>query len=118
MNKTLTIALGLGAGILGGLLTRYIAPPAAHAQDPAAATVSKEIRAQSFTLVDQFDHKAGTFTYEPLPIAHVIQGNPQFPANQGVPARVGPGRIVLRDAGGREIWSAGANSLIRPVSER
>jgi hypothetical protein len=114
MNKTLTIALGLSAGLLGGLLTRYIAPPAAHAQDQAA--VAKEIRAQSFTLVDQFDHTAGTFAYEPPPGARMMLQRPPS-INQPAP-RVGPGRIVLRDANGREIWSAGADALIRPVTER
>jgi hypothetical protein len=114
MNKILTIALALGAGLFGGILTRYIAPPAAHAQDQAA--VAKEIRAQSFTLVDQFDHTAGTFTYEPTPGARMMLQRPPS-MNQPAP-RVGPGRIVLRDANGHEIWSAGANSLIRPVTER
>jgi hypothetical protein len=116
MNKTLTIVLALGAGLLGGILTRYIAPPAAHAQDQAA--IAKEIRAQSFTLVDQFDHTAGTFAYEPLPGARMMLRRPPFTDNQTPPDRVIPGRVVLRDAGGHEIWSAGANSLIRPVTER
>lgn len=116
MNKTLTLALGLGVGLLGGMLTRYIAPPPAHAQDQAA--VAKEIRAQSFTLVDEFNRSAGTFAYEPLPGPRVMTGNPQFPGGQGAPERVRPGRIVLRDANGREIWSAGGNSRIVPVSER
>jgi hypothetical protein len=115
MNKTFMIALALGAGLLGGMLTRYIAPPAAYAQDQPAA---KEIRAQSFTLVDQFDHTAGTFSYEPLPGARMTLPRPQFGGNQPPVDRLAPGRIVLRDASGHEIWSAGANSLIRPVSER
>lgn len=114
MNKTLTLALALGAGLLGGMLTRYIAPPSAHAQDQAA--VSKEIRAESFTLVDQFNHTAGTFTYEPLSGPRVMPEN-LFPGGRGVPERARPGRIVLRDSNGREIWSAGGNG-IRPVSER
>lgn len=112
MNKTFTIALALAAGLLGGLLTRYIAPPAAHAQDQGA--VAKEIRAQSFTLVDEFDHTAGTFSYEPPPGART-----KLPPSINQPApRVGSGRIVLRDASGLEIWSAGARAVIRPLSER
>src|ERR1700683_231417 len=63
MNKTLTVALALGAGLLGGLLTRYIAPPATFAQDHAPIT--KEIRAQSFPLVDSSDQTLGVFTTEP-----------------------------------------------------
>ncbi|MGA7239996.1 MAG: hypothetical protein WBY44_30220 [Bryobacteraceae bacterium] len=115
MNKMLTIALGLGAGLLGGLLTRYIAPPAAHAQDQAA--VAKEIRAQSFTLVDEFNHTAGTFTYEAPPAARMTIPLPPS-INQPAPQRWGAGRIVLRDANGREIWSAGGHALIRPATER
>ena len=60
MNKTLTATLALAAGFIGGLLTRYIAPPVALAQNQAPIT--KEIRAQSFTLVDPSDHTVGTFT--------------------------------------------------------
>jgi hypothetical protein len=30
-----TVALALAAGLLGGMLTRYIAPPAAYAQNQA-----------------------------------------------------------------------------------
>ena len=111
MKKTLTLVLGLGAGLLGGMLTRYIAPPAAHAQDQAA--VSKEIRAQSFVLVDQFNRTAATFSFEPAPGARMLPRGQQAPQ---VP--MGPGRVVLRDANGREIWSAGSNSFIRPVTER
>jgi hypothetical protein len=100
MKKTLTISLALFAGALGGLLTRYIAPPAAFAQDKAPIT--KEIRAQSFALVDSSDHTLGVFTAEPASRA------------VGRPTQM---RIVLRDANGREIWSAGGSG-IRPASER
>jgi hypothetical protein len=115
MNKTLTVALALAAGLLGSVIGRYIAPPSAYAQEKAA--VAKEIRAQSFTLVDAFDHTAGTFTYEPLNAPRVMS-HPPLPENLAPPDRLLPGRVVLRDASGRVIWSAGANSLIRPVSER
>ena len=70
MNNKLSIALALVAGLLGGLLTRYIAPPATFAQNQAPIT--KEMRAQSFTLVDSSDHTLGVFTAEPaLPTAAV-----------------------------------------------
>ena len=101
MNKTLTATLALAAGFIGGLLTRYIAPPVALAQNQAPIT--KEIRAQSFTLVDPSDHTVGTFTYESGPAAFV---RPKTPP-----------RIVLRDSGGRELWSAGGTA-VRPLSER
>lgn len=111
MNKAFTVATALVAGLAGGLLTRYVIPPAAFAQDQAPIT--KEIRAQSFTLVDVFDRSIGTFTFEPT-------GNLRFPS-QPAPGRpmppMLPGRIVLRDYSGREIWSAGG-SAVRPLSER
>jgi hypothetical protein len=97
MNKSLSIALALVAGLAGGLLTRYIAPPTVFAQNQAP--VPKEIRAQSFTLVDQAGRAAGTFTFDP------DNWN-----NRG-------GRIVLRDSGGEVIWSASAGAVIRPLSE-
>jgi len=117
MNKTLSLALAVVAGLLGGVLTRYIAPPAAFAQNQAPAT--KEIRAQSFTLVDSSNRTVGTFTVDstwpgpPPPPPGVL---PPVPAPRGR----GPSgmRIVLRDSNGREIWSAGDTAQIRPVSER
>jgi hypothetical protein len=63
MNKMLTVAAALAAGPLGGPLTRYIAPPATFAQNQAPIT--KEIRAQSFALVDSSDHTLGVFRAEP-----------------------------------------------------
>jgi len=78
------------AGLLGGLVSRYVMPPSAYAQ--TKPSVAKEIRAQSFTLVDQSGRPAGTFTTE----------------SSSVPARP---RIVLRDPSGRELWSAGGTGL-------
>jgi hypothetical protein len=112
MNKSFNIALALAAGLLGGLLTHYIAPSAAFAQvqappSPGAGVpnnrpTTKEIRAQSFTLVDQADHTVGTFTVQPAPVRRDFK----------VVAR-----IVLRDSNGREIWSAGGSAIL-PLSER
>ena len=102
MNKALTVTLALVAGLVGGLLTRYIVPPVALAQNQAPIT--KEIRAQSFTLVDPSDHTVGTFTYEPAPRSFAIRPTT-------------PPRIVLRDSGGRELWSAGGTGIHR-LSEK
>ena len=102
MNKSLSVALILVAGLLGGLLSRYIAPPSALAQDQAPIT--KEIRAQSFTLVDELDHTIGTFTVDPGSTATLRMPNGRevvFPAR--------PARVVLRDSNGREIWGAGVS---------
>jgi hypothetical protein len=113
MNKNLSLALALIAGLLGGLVTRYIAPSPAFAQ--GQAPITKEIRAQSFALVDPSDRTVGTFTFEPLPGAPIFL-NRRFPNNQVSPDPMQM-RIVLRDSNGREIWSAGGNA-IRPLSER
>jgi len=89
MKNTLNITLSLAAGLVGGLLTRYIAPPAAFAQDQKSAV--KEIRAQSFVFVGPADQTLATFGVE-LP----NKLGPNFPV----------ARIVLRDANGHEMWSA------------
>jgi hypothetical protein len=91
--------LSLLAGLAGGLAVHYTAPPTAFAQDQAPVTkpATKEVRAQSFVLVDSSNHALGTFTAEPRP-------------------GFGPlARIVLRDSGGKEIWSAGGTS-VQPLS--
>jgi hypothetical protein len=101
MNKT--VALALAAGLLGGMLTRYTAPPTAYAQSPAPQTAPAEIRARSFVLVDQSDQTIGTFSVVPSPLGPF--GRPILP------------RIVLRDFSGREIWSAGGSPL-QPLTIR
>lgn len=98
MNHKLSVTLAVAAGLVGGLCTRYIAPPAAFAQNQAPVT--KEIRAQSFTLVDAEDRTIGTFSAEP-----VIVPPPGLKGKLD-PASI-PMRIVLRDARGRQLWSAG-----------
>jgi hypothetical protein len=101
MNKN--VVLALIAGLLGGMLTRYVAAPSAYAQNqvpPPTAPVSQEIRSQSFTLVDQSNRIAGTFSVAP--------------DSRG---RLAPPRIVLRDVTGREIWSAGGSGF-QPLTAR
>jgi hypothetical protein len=114
MSKLVTIAVAVAAGSVGGLITRYLAPPVASAQ-----TVTKEIRAQSFVLVDPAGNTSGTFTYEPLyPPPPPPPPSPNGPdlRFRSAPPRGSRGRIVLRDSTGREIWSAGGSGLI-PLSE-
>jgi hypothetical protein len=108
MNNKLTVSLALVAGLAGGMLTRFIAPAPVFAQAPAQtlpfpatpgpaapAPITKEIRAESFVLLDPNDRVAGTFTAEP----------------RGVGL---PDRIILRDAHGHELWSVGGGN-IRPL---
>jgi hypothetical protein len=78
MNKR-SLVLSLAAGLAGGLISTYVSPQLAHAQSEAPS----EIRAQSFTLVNQNGVSFGTFSFD-------AQGRP---------------RILLRDEAGHEIWS-------------
>lgn len=103
MKKHLNPVLALAAGLLGGLVSRYIGLPVAFAQNQAPIT--KEIRAQRFTLVDSAGRVLGTFVPEStLRLAEGV-GGPL------------PSRILLLDLNGREIWSAGG-SPFRTPSER
>ncbi len=108
MNKT--VLLALIAGLVGGMATRYIAPPTAFAQDQAAAT--KEIRAQSFTLVDSTDQAIGSFTTEAIPNRFRAMITGPNSTIQRLPEM----RVVLRDARGREMWSAESDA-VRPLSQ-
>jgi len=74
-----SLALSLAAGLLGGLVSHFISPQLAHAQSQAPA----EIKAQSFSLVNQDGVTLGTFSFDGL-------GRP---------------RIVLRDQAGHQVWS-------------
>ena len=106
MNNKSSVFIALAAGLLGGLLTRYIAPTTAFAQNQTSPTT--EIRGRSFVLVDAQDNVVGTFASEPIPPPGMFQGRRPGPE---------PSRIVLRDSNGREIWSAGGNPM-RPLSQR
>jgi hypothetical protein len=58
----MTLALALCAGLMGGLFSRYIVPEAVHAQSQTPAL--KEVRAQSFVLVDENGLPRGIFAIE------------------------------------------------------
>jgi len=105
MTKRLNLVLALAAGLLGGLLSRYIAPPAAFAQNQSP--VAKEFRAQSFMLVDPDGRTVATLAPESL----------WSMARQHDANGVRIGRIVLMDSVGREIWSVGGTPFRTP-SER
>ncbi len=98
MNRSMTIAVAFLGALVGGLVTRYVAPPVALAQSQA-----KEVRAEKFTLVDARDRTVGTFVVEQE--RTVSRTDAQ-----------GPRRILLVDPNGREIWSAGG-SAVRPLGE-
>lgn len=74
----------------------------------ALVAVARDIRAQSFTLVDGADHTLGTFTAEPS-VPWVGRDGKLDPTSS-------QWRIVLRDRQGSEIWGAGG-PVIRPLSQ-
>lgn len=102
MNNKLTIAIALTAGLAGGVLTRFVAPPPVFAQAPPAAqtqTPADEVRARNFVLVDQDNREVGVFTVEP-------------PSDHAMAVGISPGpHIVLRDARGRVIWRFNGTGL-------
>lgn len=124
MNNKLIVSCALLAGLAGGMLTRFIAPAPVFAQAPvqvlpgpvpavpapSSPAITREIRAESFTLVDHYGNVAGTFTSESMGAVRMFT-----PGDGSTPqVQRGPMRIVLRDAHGHEIWSAGG-SAIRPL---
>jgi hypothetical protein len=98
MNRNLTLILAFAAGLLGGVLSRWITPTPvlaqAQATPPASSTpVPKEIRAQRFTLVGEDGAVLGTFGNDSMMRERVngrLRGNPT---------------IKLFDESGKEIWS-------------
>ena len=80
--KRLNLVLALASGLVGGVASRYIAPPSVQAESPA--TPVAEVRARSFLLVNDEGAVVGRFAAE----------------SGGKPA------IRLFDCSGHEIWSA------------
>jgi hypothetical protein len=82
MDSKLTVTVAIAAGLAGGLLFRYIAPAPVLAQNQPS--VPKEIRAQSFVLVDQKGTAFGLLGFSP----------------KGEPV------IKLLDPQGKTLWSS------------
>lgn len=84
------IVLPLAAGLLGGILSHYalVTPPV---QAQSQAVPPREIRAQSFVLMNERGEIGGTFAFD----------------DQGRP-------VIQLFQRGREIWRAGGN-FIRPL---
>ena len=81
--KKLNLTLSLAAGLLGGILSHYIfVTPLVHAQSEPP----KEVRAQSFVLMNEKGEPGGTFAFDE-------QGRP----------------IIRLFYKGREFWRAGGN---------
>jgi hypothetical protein len=62
MNRKLNLTLALAAGLLGGLLSRYLTPTSVLAQPQTPAP--RELRAQSFVLVNESGAALGEFAID------------------------------------------------------
>ena len=87
--KKRNVALSFAAGLLGGAISHYLSPQLVHAQSQAP----KELRAESFVLVNEKGTILGTLSDE--------GGRPS---------------LKLFDDRGREIWSAGGKIGVRTAS--
>ena len=96
MSRSMNLILALSAGLSGGFLSRYIEPLPAFAQAPGPAP--KEIRAQTFVIVDDKGNLAGVF-------------KSSSPKQGEAPT------AVLLDPDGMEVWR-GRGATIRPASQR
>ena len=73
MKQRLVVSLAVAAGFVGGVLSQYVSPRLVNAQSQA----SKEVRAQSFVLVDDKGVAYGLFGFDPngQPILKMIDEN-------------------------------------------
>jgi hypothetical protein len=98
MNRKVHLGLSLAAGLLGGVLSHYVAPEMVHAAQVAPVPPPKEMRAQSFVLVNSDGSPAGLFGFD----------------------RAGRPNIELFDRTGKVVWSTdirAANSKPLAVNE-
>ena len=98
MNRAITLFLALAAGFSGGLLSPIVISTPVHAQ--VSNGDGKEVRAQSFTLLDDNNKVVATFK----PSVKLPQGKSLD--------------VVLLDQNGREIWRAGSGMSLRSLDTR
>jgi len=99
MNHKWTIILALAAGFVGSALFHGLTLVSVHAQVPSAPL--KEIRAQSFVIVDDSNQALGRFAI-------------RYPSSASR-ERYEYGYIQLFDSSGNELFTAGGMRA-RPVS--
>jgi predicted transcriptional regulator len=90
MNRTLNLGMSLAAGLLGGLLSHYAAQSVL-----AQSQVTKEIRSQSFVLVNDKGVPSGAFGFD----------------------KDGNASITLFDKSGNVIWSENGKANPRRLAE-
>lgn len=91
MTRKLQFGLSIAAGLLGGCLSHYVSPERVHA---AQVAPPKEIRAQSFVLVNRDGSPAGFFGFD----GH---GNPS---------------VMLFDSTGKVVWSTDGKANSKPLN--
>jgi len=93
MKQRLVVSLAVAAGFVGGVLSHYVSPHLVNAQSQAP----KEVRAQSFVLVNEKEVAYGLFGFDPLgkPILkmtdgyqHTLWSAPPQPAPPTPPHRI------------------------------
>ena len=92
MNRRMNLGVSIAAGLLGGFLSHYISPKLVHAQTQVAPP--KEIRAQTFVLVNDAGIPAGLFGFD-------LNGRPD---------------VILLDKTGKVLWSASGKPNTRPLN--
>jgi len=92
MNRKLNLCLSITAGLFGGFLSHYISPGLVHAQTQAAPP--KEIKAESFVLVNADGSPAGLFGFD----------------KDGSPI------VMLLDKTGKVVWSASGKASGKPLT--
>jgi hypothetical protein len=97
MSAKATIALGIAAGFVGGIVSQHIVPASVWAQEQAS--VPQEIRAHKFVLVDDAGVSRGVFGFAPA--------RPRF--GFGAKGAMHPA-IEMMDTKG-EVWSFTTNEF-------
>lgn len=92
MNRAWNVGLSLAAGLLGGIISHYMAPQIVHAQAQAAPRT--EIRAQRFVLTNDAGAPAGFLGFN-------LNGDAD---------------LVLLDKTGKVIWSATGRKKAVPLA--
>jgi hypothetical protein len=95
MNRKVHLGLSLAAGLLGGVLSHYVALEPVHAAQ-AAPVAPKEVRAQNFVLVNGDGSPAGLFGFD-------LAGKPT---------------ITLYDRAGKVVWSTDGKANSKPLNIR
>ena len=91
MSRKMNLVLSLAAGLLGGWVSHYVSPASVHA---AQIAPPKEIRAQSFVLVNADGSPAGLFGFD----------------------RNGRPTVTLFDPTGKAVWSTNGQTNPKPLA--